>query len=92
MPDAPLSRREFVKTTALAAAPALAGFPAILGARDANQQLQVGFIGVGGRGSSLLAAVSSAAAIRLSGSSGSWNGCGGSLPRMWLPVKTAPVR
>ena len=57
MADAPLSRREFVKTTALVAAPALAGFPAILGGREVGQQLQVGFIGVGGRGSSLLAAV-----------------------------------
>jgi myo-inositol 2-dehydrogenase/D-chiro-inositol 1-dehydrogenase len=55
--NVPLSRRDFVKTTALAAAPGILGFPAILSGREAGDQVQVGFIGAGGRGSSLLAAI-----------------------------------
>ncbi len=56
-----LSRREFVKKTALTGAPALLSLSAsslgLLSAREPGGQIQVGFIGVGGRGSSVLAAI-----------------------------------
>jgi myo-inositol 2-dehydrogenase / D-chiro-inositol 1-dehydrogenase len=50
---APLCRRGFLKTAA-AAAPAVLLAPAILEGRDVGGQLQVGFIGVGGRGRTVL--------------------------------------
>lgn len=43
-----MSRRQFVKGTALGAA-ATFGFPAIVRAQGLNQKLQVGFVAVGGR-------------------------------------------
>ncbi len=46
------TRREFVKTAT--AVTALAGAPAILRARNANDTVRMGFIGVGNRGSQLM--------------------------------------
>ena len=43
-----LTRRDFIKTTA--ASTAVLGFPAITRAKSPNSKLQVGLIGVGGRG------------------------------------------
>jgi predicted dehydrogenase len=45
-----LSRRQFIRTTSIAAVCSL-GFPSILRARGLNDKLQVGFIAVGGRAS-----------------------------------------
>ena len=44
------SRREFIKTTA--ASTAILGFPAITRSKSPNGKLNVGLIGVGGRGRS----------------------------------------
>ena len=52
-----VSRRDFVKSSALAAMPLALGLPSILSAKNPGDQAQVGFIGPGGRGSSLLASI-----------------------------------
>ena len=44
-----ITRREFVGTTALAAAGVMAGAPAILRGRDLNGKLDIAFIACGGR-------------------------------------------
>src|SRR5215510_11773596 len=44
-----MTRREFVGTTALAAAGVMAGAPAILRGRDLNGKLDIAFIACGGR-------------------------------------------
>ena len=52
-----VSRRRFLKTSGLAAStPLLAGLPAssVAGIQEANELLRLGWIGVGGRGTSLL--------------------------------------
>lgn len=49
-----LTRRHFLKLTALAAGSATLGFPNLLRARGLNQKLNVGFIGVGGMGGARL--------------------------------------
>ena len=50
-PTSRQTRRQFIRTSALAGA-AVAGFPAITSARSPNAQLNLGIIGVGGRGGS----------------------------------------
>jgi len=44
-----ITRREFVGTTALAAAGVMAGAPAILRGRNLNDKLDIAFIACGGR-------------------------------------------
>src|SRR2546428_13975315 len=44
-----MTRREFVGTTALAAAGVMAGAPAILRGRNLNEKLDIAFIACGGR-------------------------------------------
>ena len=48
------SRRRFLQATTLAAGATALGFPNLLRARGMNERLQVGFIGLGGMGSSRL--------------------------------------
>ncbi len=49
-----LSRRRFLRTTALLTGAAASGLPSLLRARGANERLNVGFIGLGGQGRSRL--------------------------------------
>jgi predicted dehydrogenase len=57
-----LTRRNFIKAPAAAA---LAGAPAFLSAQSANDQVRVGMIGVGGRGTTLLRRVVQSPNVRI---------------------------
>lgn len=52
VPYSSLSRREFIKTTALVAGASTIGFPAILSAKSPNEKLNIVQVGAGGKGSS----------------------------------------
>jgi predicted dehydrogenase len=57
-PKLRIPRRRFLTTTGLSAATVIAGFPALLRARSANDKLNLAIIGCGGRGAANLAEVS----------------------------------